>query len=260
MVGQGSRESAGSVSFAGNARSRTKRMRKRRQRSTWFPVLGTSWNEGDILSSIFPQTQEVALNWAINTVATPLIPDYTEDPSVTAGESTLRDFVEGQTCIIDRIVGKICVLADQTAPGAEGEGIPLIFCCAGIAVLPVDDSGTPLTSSDGREIAALAAENLDKPFLWRRTWLIGNRLAADTTNPYPNIPTSNMEFGSVLDGPHVDTKGVKRAIQRNQRLFLILSTQDAGRGEPNVTSFVRWVVDLRVLGRMRRARNKSLFT
>lgn len=238
--------------------------RRRKNRSTWFPVLGTEGEEGKPLNSVYTLNQTVELAYDIAMEVTPLIPDYTNDPSTTGADvDTLRDFVEGQTCIIDRIVGKIAVGLNQL-PGS-GSGFNTAACvvaCAAIAVLPVDDDGIAITTATGEQINPLAAENLDKPWMWRRTWTLTNRLATGSGIQQYNygFPTSNCEYGSVMDGPHIDTKGVKRAIQRNQRIFLILANQDKTPGEPNENTELRWVVDLRVLGRMQKARNKSLFT
>lgn len=239
-------------------------MRRRRQRSTWFPVLGTDYDEegGGALKSVYTLSQTVALDYEANFNVTPLIPDYTEDPSTTASEQTLRDFVEGQTCIIDRCVGKItCNLGQIAGSGAGFYTAGLVICCAGIAVLPVDDSGTAITTGSGEEINPLNAENLDKPWLWRRTWLLHNQNVANPGAPYYG-PRSNTEYGGgVLDGPHIDTKGVKRAIQRNQRIFLILGNMDITPGSTvNENNVVFWSIDLRILGRMRKAKNRSLFT
>lgn len=234
-------------------------MRRRRQKSTWFPVLGTDAGEGNPLSSVYSLTQLVDLNYQTTFEVTPLIPDYTEDPSTSTSEQTLRDFVEGQTCIIDRIVGKIFVNVGQVAGSGAGFTTPnLIIAAAGIAVLPVDDAGVAITTGAGEEINPLYAENLDKPWYWRRTWLLGNQASFPPSSPY-YAPQNNLGL-SVADGPHIDTKGVKRAIQRNQRIFLILANRDASPGEPNEVTDLRWNVDLRVLGRMRKAKNRSVFT
>lgn len=236
-------------------------MRRRRQKSTWFPVLGTD-NGGEFpLSSIFFVNTDVAPGYGPSTFITPLIPDYTEDPSVTSGEPTLRDFVEGQTCVIDRIVGKITCHLEQFQ-NSEAENKPILAaCCAAVAVLPVDDAGTPITTPTGVELNPLAAENLDKPWLWRRTWILANNKANVSTFPYVGSPTNTQYGAGLQEGSHIDTKGVRRAIQRNQRIYLILATQDVTSFElTDTASEVHWSVDLRVLGRMRRAKNRSLFT
>lgn len=235
--------------------------RKRRNRSTWFPVLGSESGSNEVLSSVYTTQVEVALNYGVNHQITPLIPDYTWDPSFQTGanDGTLRDYVEGQTCVIERIVGKVYAAAEQIAGSGEGFQTPRVVCaCAAVAVLPVDDGGIPLTDADGAEVNPLMAENLDKPWLWRRTWFLGNLLGSDI-QPV-NYPTSNAGYGSVAEGTHIDTKGVKRAIQRGQRLFMIFATQDVTAGEPNEQIDVQFGVDVRVLGQLRRAKNRSLFT
>jgi len=239
-------------------------MRRRRTKSTWFPVLGTDAADGGPLSSVFTEFTNVNFDYSADFKITPIIPDYTEDPSTATAEHTLRDFVEGQTCVIDRIVGKItCHLIQGTGSGESFYQPSIVTCCAAVAVLPVDDAGVATTTGTGEEINPLYAENLDKPWLWRRTWTLNNNVQASVPGYFYNMqgPASNTSMGSMLDGPHIDTKGVKRAIQRNQRIFLILGAQNETPGDvANEDGTVFWTVDLRVLGRMRRARNKSLFT
>jgi len=239
-------------------------MRRRRVKSTWFPVLGTDRGNGNPLSSVFTEFTTINFSAAADFQVTPLIPDYSEDPSTSTNEQTLRDFVEGQTSIIDRIVGKITCHFLQNVGSGESFFQPIMAVAgAGIAVLPVDDSGTAITTGTGEEINPLLAENLDKPWLWRRTWTLVNNAQASVEGLFfkPRGPASNTEMGSVMDGPHIDTKGVKRAIQRNQRIFLIFGAADVTPGDvSNEDGSMFWTVDLRVLGRMRKARNRSIFT
>lgn len=71
-----------------------------------------------------------------------------------------------------------------------------------------------------------------------------------TGSPTTVGPESNMEMGSVADGPHVDQK-TARIVSSEERLFLTVSaTVLTGSGGELVTSaFVN--TDLRVLASMR---------
>lgn len=240
--------------------------RKRRNRSTWFPVLGTEPPETSpsaVALSYYNAFTDIRHDYQIGLISTPLIPDQTSDSndSIT-GANVLRDFVEGQTCVIERIVGKIvCSVVQEQSSSPETISIAAnCICCAAIAVFPVSNDDNALELND-REINPLLAENLDKPWLWRRTWVLSNNMAVGAGQTFVfNNPASNEFFASRDDGPHVDTKGVRRAIQRNQRLYLVLASASVTPADPQEDGTVYWTTDLRVLGQMRRAKNKSLFT
>lgn len=238
--------------------------RRRRNRSTWFPVLG--FEAGETLTPTTWDSRLVVLDAAglTNVFALPLIPDDTRDPAdaTFSGDYTLRDYVEGQTCIIDRIVGKI-----QWAMAQEAQADPNVawveaICCSAIAVLPVaDDNSSPGISSD--DWNPLAATNADKPWLWRRTWLLGDNSSTGDAPQY-TWPVNNCQFPGVLDGPHIDTKGTKRAIRKNQRLFLIHAAQGVvsadGSFPATLDGQMTVTADVRVLGRMVRGRNRGNFS
>jgi len=235
--------------------------RRRRNRSTWFPVLGTApRSESGGLTSYYNTYTAAAADYHIDVQSTPLIPDITWDPAVQATDATLRDYVEGQTCIVERIVGKIVAGCEQRASSSPGtiDIVDTVIACAAIAVLPTRDDGSIDVAA--AEYNPLLSANLDKPWLWRRTWVLANNEAVANTSGFFSHPASNEFFDSMATGPHIDTKGVKRAIQRNQRIFLILASVNNTIADPTEDVSVQWTVDLRVLGRMVKAKNKSLFT
>lgn len=236
--------------------------RKRRNRGTWFPILGSQESiQDDTLRSVYTTFTDVLYNYKpSDTDVTPIIPDETTDPNITA-EGTLRDYVEGQSCVVERIVGKIvCAAQQKDGSGAGFQPPNIMIACAAIAVLPVNDGGGHDIPEES--INPLYAENMDKPYLFRRTWVLGNNKITTYTGDIDfTAPSCNEFFASRDDGPHVDTKGVRRSIQRNQRIFLLLSSANIQPGDvANEDGSVFWSVDLRCYGSMRRARNRSLFT
>lgn len=98
--------------------------RKRRNRATWFPVLGTEgaspqpsstayenavvFNAADPLFKIAPAS------------VTPLLDDA--DVAETAADQSLRDRVEGKDYALTRIVGKVWGAIPQREP-QEGETV-----------------------------------------------------------------------------------------------------------------------------------------
>jgi len=232
--------------------------RRRRNRSTWFPILPTFEGDGGGIGWTFYEYDDTIDGGSVNSPAsaTALVADQgIEEGSQTNDFSTLRDLVEGQTWLCERVVGKIVPRLDAQSGGG---GAPVVIACAALAVLPADQaSGAPELVND--DYQPLAAQNAYQPWLWRRTWLLSNP-AINETNAAGFLPTSAAGYGSVLDGPHLDTKGGKRVIQREQRLYLVTqcAVSNLAAGGLNDTT-VTWNYDLRVLGRMIKAKNRSTF-
>jgi len=231
--------------------------RRRKNRSTWFPVLPTFEGDGGGIGYTFfeyDQTIETGSPTS-SAIATALVADNTiPEGSQTADFSTLRDLVQGQTWLCERVVGKIVCRLDGQAGGG---GQPDVICCAALAVLPADDQGDPDLIND--EYQPLAAQNAYQPWLWRRTWVLGNPNTGIDSAEFKFMPTSNETFGSALDGPHLDTKGGRRMIQREQRLFLVTQCASPSLSAATGDTTVDWIYDLRVLGRMVNAKNRSTF-
>lgn len=238
--------------------------RKRRNRSTWFPILGFFNSEGAENTSWDARPVTVNSDGTSNCFALPLIPDQTHDPADVATEGySLRDYVEGQTCIIDRVVGKINWALQSEAAAPPRDVWTTVICASALAVLPVaEDSVVPEIAST--EWNPLHATNLDKPYLWRRTWILGDQSSTGAAGKLPLFfNATNNQAGSVLDGPHIDTKGTRRAIRKNERLFVIHAIMgiESASGETSATENGSAVVigDFRVIGRLMRGKNRSIF-
>lgn len=241
--------------------------RRRKQTNTWFPIIPTTFGEsdqgftwyedfgtvegskegGDLFQfqSTGAQDNSVFLQ--------PLVPDGTSDPNTNPG--SLRDYVEGQEWLCTRVVGKIWGGLNQAAES----GVTRAILAVALAVLPVDDE-TGQVSLPSADINPLGATNASAPWLWRRTWTLYNNLSAAAPEATFTGPTNVANTGSgTFDAGHLDTKGVKRRIRREQRLFFVASAQVVGSttGQDNANVMVGY--DLRVLGAMRRAKNISTF-
>lgn len=239
--------------------------RRRKQRYTWFPTnptLGAEATVGSVGVNYFDDI------WVGNSVqlgepfatdvqfTEPLLLDDTPQAGIVQPETpqwTLRDLVEGQSYVTERIVGKIWVSRTQDA-GETVTDVPLIIG-VGIAVLPTDDA-TGTADLANIDLDPLLQQNSGNPWMWRRTWILGQN---GTAGLDPEFPASNWQMGSVADGPHVDVKS-KRRVSREQRLFIICSVGTMGlaiAGGDSATGHFGY--DLRILGAMRRARNTSSF-
>lgn len=243
-------------------------MRRRKRRGgAWLPLVGTVFGDGQPDATWFNFTAE----WPSGTTpgtgdrfrfgSTPeetvgafvLTQDDTPDVDNPDTGSSLRDFVEGQEYVLDRVVGKVYCGFGRS----EGEVLTAIVCC-GLAVLPVDDGAPTTPAMNIDDYDPLLARNAQAPWLWRRTWLLSNNAQP---NLFPYSPETNQQYGSVLDGPHLDTRGTKRRIRKEQRIFLVASAQV--RNFTQITSadpsFIDFTVDLRLFGSMRKAKNISTF-
>lgn len=231
-------------------------MRRRRNRSTWFPILGFEVAESTF-TTVDIRELSVNNNGVPSVTVTTIINDIDRGSQNTITGFSLRDQVEGQTCIIDRIVGKIVIERDALV--VVPDEIATIIACAAIAVLPTDDDGLGNPALTTADLDPLNPNNSANPWLWRRTWILGAS-GSDQVGGRGELPPHNL-FGSVAEGSHVDTKGTHRAIRREERIFLIYSLQAAFPSNESVplVNSVRAYADLRVVGRMTKARNKGSF-
>jgi len=236
-------------------------MRKRRNRATWFPVLGFENQAGQGLSTVDIRSFNVDPLGGPNVLAIPIIPDI--DIPVEAGQGaaggapirSLRDIVEGQSCLLERVVGNIIwEVAQSTAQNLNSNSA---IVCSALAVLPTadDGSGDPVITSD--EFDPLRADNSANPWLWRRVWALGNVIPA-VQGEATGLPTNNL-YGSLAEGSKIDTKGTKRMIRREERIFLIHSVLQPFPGNEASLVVARVYADLRVIGTMMKARNRSNF-
>lgn len=234
--------------------------RRRRSRGLWLPVQGTQFQAEQGFQSTAHQEQYDApiINGEITApISVPLTFDQTIEPDTNSTNTliTMRDFVEGQDYFLDRIVGKVWGELFQTSDPI----MPIeILLCMAIAIFPVSDGqpGAPALSGDSRN--PLFAGNTMDPWIWRRTWKLYNNAA--TAPDTPNQPTCIANYGSVMDGGHVDAK-TRRRIRHNERLFftssalcLFQSVTPSGGGNGITVGF-----DFRLHGAMRRHRNKGTF-
>lgn len=175
-----------------------------------------------------------------------LVQDNQVDTNLLAF-GTLSDY-EQSAYRLRRVVGKIFA---GVAQGAQEGASTEIVCTAGIIVLRVHQVAgvlVPLNATT-EEYSTQMLSNWADPWVWRRTWLLGNipqETAAGTTFWSEN---NTNGYGSALDGPHVDAK-TARVVGAEERLFLVL-TMTSVNGDPQVSTQVDWVWDLRVLASMR---------
>lgn len=171
-----------------------------------------------------------------------------DEPALVAGAAETLSDLEGSAYRLRRIVGKIwCSTPQQALVGTEPS---TIVVTAGFIILRVDANGTPLNgllSPTANQYDPSALGEIRDPWIWRRSWILGNSLSGQTDTGFP--PT-NAQYGSIQDGPHVDAK-TARVVSDEERLFLVTTAVGLnGTGQDQAAYVV--VTDLRVLASMRK--------
>lgn len=279
------------------------RGRRTRRKYTWFPVRGTGAvsQDPDEFSQLF-FSLDVNGNGNSNVIISPLIPDVPlEGDDINPALPGQLVQAIGQEYVVERIVGKFFVGVSGTVddPGPPAVIFPKnILVGAGIFVARANDSDsgggsdTPIGSASPQERAdnynPLSADGIREPWMWRRVWLLhtgrtsnqnpaGNvngafgpnvlsiGVASVTTAGALSAPKTNIGYGSVMDGPHVDVKSVRR-VRNDERLWLAINARTIDFFLPNTedptTGLVGGVAgafDYRVLGQLRRAKARSNF-
>jgi len=249
------------------------RTRRRRTKYTWFPAIGTTWNEVNPTATIFNTLDVVPAerdDWAVG--FHPLTYDLTEfaEPGVQA---SLSDFVQGQEWVNERIVGDIraqIIAPSRITSFSDNSDWAQVKVDAGIMVARADDDNQALIDLFEDEFVPDLASNVQNPWMFRRTWVLGNPhySGLTTTSPFGSVPSYNFAnaCGNMWDGCHIDVKS-KRRIQREHRLWLVMSSRGwspeaiTNVPETSITPSpqLSYTVDLRILGTMRKARSTKVF-
>lgn len=262
-------------------------MRRRRSQGTWLPVLGT---EATIAEDTIERTTRtvsidlVAAEIFPLTVVTPVIFDDPSEANDVSDESTLSDLV-GNEYLLKRIVGKVWVQPFWRIPLTEDfaseydDQINAVVVAAGFFIARAADGAAGVNSPIGgagvwrTDYNPLSRNQCREPWIWRRSWLLGNparrmynqgQLASPTGAPlnlnvFDNAPANNSEFGSVLDGPHIDSKS-KRRVGADDRLWFAMAATSFPPSTTQATGVnITGTFDVRVFGALRKAQQRGAF-
>jgi len=249
------------------------RFKRRKPRVLWLPVIGNdvspegpeapnAWTNGPTGELTVTDQGEIAFDQVAITF------DYSDPPSFEMGafQRSLQDLSSGNAYRLRRIVGKIFVGAITTQnAGSLGN----VDVAAGFIVNKTDDAGNPLSPGlfgNDQTRAPLALDAVQDPWIWRRRWrlspipksvvvdasdiVVSSDLWSDTLAD-ALYPQTNVQYGSVADGPHIDQK-TARVISNNERLFFWISARRAtniDEGGQNI--IIPWSLDLRLLASLR---------
>jgi len=249
-------------------------VRRRKTKYIWLPGLGPDPTaEGDL-------TESNGFGWSCtsdsnnanlpSTIALfPLLEDTPQEAVTTANpDPNIVDFI-GTDYVIKRIVGK-CFVARQTQAVNDPQAVAVT---AGFFVARAEETNPLLPVGASNNAFALGnydpnyVDNIREPWIWRRTWILSNPSSTNaTSNAIAKVfPSSNASYGSIQDGPHIDAKTGRR-IRNDERLWfaatargLTFNNLEYTSGAPDTQGVVQGYLDIRVLGALRRARNRSSF-
>lgn len=253
-------------------------MRKRRRaRYTWFPVTGSINDDasdpelGKFLPIFLTLSGAPTIPTGTLEMGMPAIipltfdnPDSEIDPSTLTDSPTLGQLLAGRDYVIKRIVGSIQVAyntpqTDVARSVVVGAGIFVARASAGSPGQPIGTAGG--TAAELSDLyGVLHRDNAESPWIWRRTWILGNPNSTNgSSNPFVNSPFTNQFYGDVRSGPHIDSK-VSRRITREDRLWLTYQVANTVHAtDPAQTTSVDTMADLRILGALRKPHNRSAF-
>lgn len=249
--------------------------RRKRAKYTWFPTYSTFASGSPRQSTNFNvDTLFFSASIEVGLSIHPVVLDIPPEPAAITPDQNYGEIVAlvSQEYVIKRIVGKIYAACEQLdATPASFGGV----LTAGLFVARAAENGLQPIGS----VAAVPADEntvvsydpqspgtIREPWIWRRTWLLGNTAKADTSGGtlaqfLPWCPATNFGLvgGGNMDGPHVDAKTGRR-IGNDDRLWIAFSWRPLITTDLSSTALgVQLMWDLRVLGALRRARNRSTF-
>jgi len=267
-------------------------MARRRRRGTWLPNIGSAINEiaGASASGreIVTLPQIGAGQADINTIITPLTFDVPQDDDLTDSAEAGMSEIIGNEYVLERIVGK-CLLwrEDNNVTAAGIAQDPASLVTAGFFVARAADPeagpggvnlpiGAGAASSDANtrdNYSPIDLDTIREPWIWRRTWILGlsgAARAASTTSATPTVqtpaepapaywPCSTALYGSVADGPHIDSQVSRRVSQDNRLWFAVSVTAFPLGRNGTISTTIRGYLDYRLYGSLRKARQQSAF-
>lgn len=260
------------------------RTRRRKQRFTWLPTIGTASGTEQGSDNLSGRSFSIPVepDGSTNVVITPLTFDKPFEGDELTSAATPLGTVLGNEYFLKRIVGK-CFASMLTANNLNGDPstVESAFFAAGFFIARANDfdagggADTPIgsaTPAERREhYNPLGEDCIREPWIWRRVWALSNRAkyfshevrASVSFTPFNAgqafWPSSTAEYGSVADGPHIDAKTARR-IKQDERLWFVIATQmDPNIDPPQQGGVIAGYLDFRLLGALRKARQGSSF-
>lgn len=234
--------------------------RRTRPRVVWLPQT----NANSIGPGSVYQLGIIEVGGTTGTSATdeiPLVLDRTPE-ALGVDDASLSD-IHSSGYRLRRIVGKLWVEMSQfNIPQIEGvDAVASVIVSAGIMVRRSDPTaGTSFASTAGQdEIDVGLIQNTMDPWVWRRSWTLGNNGATQLVSGAVGSGSSRQFFptqnwasygGGISEGPHIDQK-TARIVSSEERLFLDVTVTVLGEApDPGLSAAatIAYWTDIRVLG------------
>lgn len=240
-------------------------MRRRRTKYEWFLNVGTTGPAADAEDD--SSVREFSLTVPVNGTTTCGVFELIEDtPSDDQAVGLPMGFYQNNEYLIKRIVGKLFA---QNTQIANATNPPAVLFGAGFFVARTEDADSggptlPIGAATAAQIvdnySPLRVENIREPWIWRRTWMLSNVLSTAVGSAQVSAyGRTTTDYGSVLDGPHIDAKSVRR-VKDGERLWLALAARNFPLNtSADTAAVVNVLLDYRVLGRRTRRQGKSSF-
>lgn len=240
--------------------------RRRRRKYTWLPVQWESLEPTEgVIFRVAGQSIEIAGPSGPEGptfTAIPINPvDVPVESEFWAENATMADVI-GSEYFLKRIVGKLFL---GTRNNDDPTSSPAVLVTAGFFVARADgdNQSLPVGGQSWDDYSPQAVETIREPWIWRRSWALqnqGSEIGSGTA--FRNYPTTTMEYGSVLDGPHIDARTARR-ITQDDRLFFGIGVHNLPIGEEAPSAGAEITVegwlDYRLLGALRRPRQQGRF-
>lgn len=258
--------------------------RRRRRRVAWLPPhAGEALEGAEGILTTGRTFQLFVLNTGLTNLAIDPVAEDTpaDEENVAVAAPGKMNLILGQEYVLKRIVGNIHVQFVPQRQASDDPSSPFAaYVVAGFFVARAEHDQTDLpigaVGTNARDnYSPFLANNMREPWIWRRSWILGNQAQKEANiaaaranlaiNPSAvtgaawNFPGSNAEYGDIRQGCHIDAKTGRR-IGNDDRLFFAISVVQYPIGSTsNLTGLVEGVYDVRLLGALRRARNRSAF-
>jgi hypothetical protein len=248
--------------------------RKRRFRGTWFPPIGsflqgTSGNDAPVVPTGFSLTSTSAVTGEYPVLIFPVITDAPQLNDTTPSDDISLVTQVGSEYALRRIVGKVHIRRVPLGGVDPDNGVALLVAAGFFVARAQGNEGdkhvpvgagtiTDFFGQSRRDnFSPLDIGTLTLPWIWRRTWVLGNAwdpTAAAVARGDTAFYQSNGAAASALDGAHFDAK-TRRRVTQEERLFFTVAfcpfdDQTSIEGEE-----IQGRLDVRVFGALRRARN-----
>lgn len=258
---------------------------RRRRRGTWFPNLGTAGIEGAVEDDDSGLFAELVIPVGSSQSSVIFITDLTFDSPVEeealsegANKKTLADII-GSEYILKRIVGKIFLgldLITQTGATHPAQGVTVTcgFCVAReqdnqLGLANPSPIGASNTTEARQNYSPASVSTVREPWIWRRRWILGQAgISFGSANAFAQaqFPQTNAQYGSVMDGPHIDAKTIRR-VSQDDRLWFVATARNLGGNfadpfgsvDVDIDTHIKLHLDYRLFGSLVKSRNHGAF-